>query len=213
MRRPYKHVHRRGSSRTAPTATNDDVIRFSCTLCRMVCMVDAVIVLIFLLVCVFLVTGVAQLFFRTPFVRTSPAVARAMVKLAKLKARETAVDIGAGDAAILLAAERSCSRIRARGYEIGLGIWMMGKLRTLLTGSNVRLLWRDGLKASVRDADVVFLYLGSNMMKECAVKFDKELARGTRVVSNTFRFHDRKPLAQKIVSTWTGKKKIYLYKW
>ena len=179
----------------------------------MLWMVDVSIVLIFLFVCVFLATGIAQIFFRTPFVRTQASVARAMIQLAKLKGKETVVDIGAGDATILLAAERSCPKIRARGYEIGLGIWMMGKLRTFLSGSKVRLLWRDGLKASVRDADVVFLYLGSNMMKECAVKFDKELARGTRVVSNTFRFHDRKPLAQKIVSTWTGKKKIYLYKW
>ena len=179
----------------------------------MLWMVDVSIVLIFLFVCVFLVTGIAQIFFRTPFVRTQAAVARAMVELAELKGKETVVDIGAGDAAILLAAERSCPKIRARGYEIGLGIWMMGKLRTLLTRSNVKLLWRDGLKASVRDADVVFLYLGSNMMKECAAKFDQELKKGTRVVSNTFRFHDREPSAQEIVSTWTGKKKIYLYKW
>src|SRR3989338_7390625 len=179
----------------------------------MLWMVDVSIVLIFLFVCVFLVTGIAQIFFRTPFVRTQAAVARAMVELAELKGKETVVDIGAGDAAILLAAERSCPKIRARGYEIGLGVWIMGKLRTLLSGSNVRLLWRDGLKASVRDADVVFLYLGSNMMKECAVKFDKELARGTRVISNIFFFHDRKPIAQKFFSTWMGKKKIYLYRW
>ncbi len=47
------------------------------------------------------------------------------------------------------------------------------------------------MKADLRNADVIFLYLSPRWMDHLAPKFDRELRPGTRVLSHAFPFRDR----------------------
>lgn len=162
---------------------------------------------------VILITAIGQLFVATPFVPTSRDIAMAMVEAAHLKGKEVVYDLGAGDGAILIQASKMYPGITARGYEIALGVWLIGLVRVLLSRTKVRLYWRDALKQDLRDADVVFLYLMPHMMKRCAKKFDAELRPGTTVISHAFQFHDRTPSQE--ISVPKGKKmrRVFVYRW
>lgn len=151
---------------------------------------------------------------QVPFVPTPRRVALRMVSVAKLNEGDRVYDLGAGDARLLVAAKRACKGIRAVGYELALGAWLLGKCRMWLTGSNVLLKREDFFLHSFQDADVIFLYLTPMFMNALAKKFDGELRPGTRVISHCFQFSDRKPKRTHVVHMplW-GIQKIHVYEW
>ncbi len=173
----------------------------------------AVLALVLLMVVVLLLTILAHLRTATPYGGTPQAVGMAMVHLARLEDGQRVCDIGAGDGRLLIAAKRACSKIQAVGFENALGVWLVGKLRILWSGQKVRLLLRDARKFNFSRADAVFLYVGPEMMRSLLPKFDRELKKGARVVSHSFRFPGRKPVKVEEVSTGKKVKKVYLYRW
>lgn len=173
----------------------------------------AVLALVLLMLGVMAATVLAHLRTSTPYGGTPPAVGTAMVRLAGLRNGQNVCDIGAGDGRLLIAAKRVCRGITAVGFENAPGVWLAGKLRIWLSGTDVRLLLRDARKFDFSRADAVFLYVSPEMMRSLQPKFDRELKKGARVVSHTFRFPGKKPVEVEHVPVGKRVKKVYVYQW
>ncbi len=172
-----------------------------------------VLTAISIVVIVIVLTAIAHILVSTPYGGTPKDVAQAMIRLAEIREGETVCDIGAGDGRILITAKRQNPSIRAIGYEVALGIWLWGKLRIAFSGEDVTLLNRNALRADLSKVDVLFLYVGPQMMRRLLPKLQKELRPGARVVSHVFRFPDRSATVSERVSHGRGSKGAYLYRW
>ena len=169
---------------------------------------------ILLLLAVAFATFVSNVRTRVPFVPTPRSIVRRMVDVADLEEGYRVYDLGAGDARLLTASKRSCRAIRAVGYEVAFGAWLLGKIRIWLTGTNISLRREDFFRHSFHDADVIFLYLTPYIMNALAEKLDRELRPGTRVISHCFQFANRAP--KKTISVdlpFWGTQKIRVYEW
>lgn len=172
-----------------------------------------VLVAVTALLVILVVTGIAHLRTRTPYGGTPRQVRDVMLRMAGLAGRETVVDIGAGDGRLLIAAKRLYPGIRAIGYENALGVWLVGKLRILLSRCDVVFRLRDALRADFSSADVIFVYLGPEMMHALEAKFDRELRPGTRVISHSFRFHGKAPVVDETMPWGRRTKHVLRYEW
>jgi precorrin-6B methylase 2 len=175
---------------------------------------DVLIVLVSVLVLAVFGTMFTHLFIlRVPYVPTSRDVIAVMLRLARLREGQSVYDLGAGDGRVLCAATHACPGIRATGVELVLTIWLLGWIRTRLTGRTVRFRLGDALKQDVRDADVIFVYMMPQFLQKLGERFDVQLRKGTAVISHSFRFPGREPVEQIVVQKLLGPHTVYRYEW
>jgi SAM-dependent methyltransferase len=129
-----------------------------------------------------------------PYVPTSDEVARAMLKLADVKASDVVYDLGSGDGRIVIAAAKEFG---ARGVGIDIDPRRIREANQNAqeagVESRVRFVQADLFKADIKDATVVTLYLLTDVNRRLRPRLLSELKPGTRVVSNTFGMDDWKP--------------------
>lgn len=143
-----------------------------------------------------------------PYVPTPPEVVEGMLDMAALKAGERLIDLGSGDGRIPRAAARRGAD--ALGVEIDAGLVARARSLTRLDGLEARARFtRDDLfTVSLRDADVVTLYLLPDVNERLKPKILNEMKPGARVVSHAFDMGDwppeeRREIADKRVFRWT----------
>lgn len=136
-----------------------------------------------------------------------------MIKAARIKPKETVVDLGAGDARLLIAAKTAVPSINARGCELAPTIWLLGKLRIWLAVKDISLRMGDAFYQDLRDADVVFVYLMPDVLRKLEPKFTKEFKKGTRVISHAFRFKNREPVRTVKVPGRFRDRTVLVYQW
>src|SRR3989339_85343 len=169
-------------------------------------------ILLVLEVC-YIIIMIGLIWSRVPFLPSCTPAVQSMVEHARLRAGETVYDLGAGDGKILIAAKKAEAGIRAIGYEIVPPVWFIGLLQVWFARVDVTLRCGNALKQDLRDADCIFLYLIPVVMPAFQQKFDRELKKGTRVISHAFAFPGRRALEEWSVPTSRSKVKIYSYVW
>lgn len=143
-----------------------------------------------------------------PYVPTPPEVVEGMLDMAVLKAGERLIDLGSGDGRIARAAARRGAS--ALGVEIDAGLVARARSLTRLEGleERARFVRDDLFTVSLRDADVVTLYLLPDVNERLKPKILNEMKAGARVVSHAFDMGDwppdeRREIAGKRVFRWT----------
>jgi len=183
---------------------------------------DIVLIGILILTIILLATMLTSLFLFVPFVPTPNAVVKFMLERAKLSGEETVYDLGCGDARLLIAAKKQAPSIRAIGYELPIGVWMLAKVKVFLAGVPITVRLGNYLRANLRDADVIFLYLVPEVMGRLAKKLEQELKPDTRVISHGFELPgrtpksvERCPLPQWHLFRPKGKEgpRVFVYEW
>jgi len=160
----------------------------------------------FLMLC----TAIVSIFIQVPYVPSKMRVIHKMIKIAKIKKNEVVYDLGCGDGRLLLEAAKT-KKIQAKGYEIAPIPFLLAHLKNLIQRAHVKIYPHNFFKANLKDANVIFCYLGPETMVKLYKKLKKECRKGTRIISNTFSIHDAKP-----VKVWAKDPKqrlpnIYLY--
>lgn len=155
----------------------------------------------------------STVFLKAPFVPTPLKVVRKMIELADLKGTETIYDLGAGDGRLLIEAKRKHPKLKAIGYELSFPVWLFGKLRIWIARLKITFAMKNFLHQDVSDADCIFLYLMPGAMKSLEKKFEKELKKGTKIVSHAFTFPNRKPKKEVMVPWLKGENNLRLYIW
>lgn len=134
---------------------------------------------------------------------------REMLKLAKVKKNEIVYDLGSGDGRVVSIAMKEFGT-KAVGIEKNrLLVWLS---RWIIRKNNlhdkIKIIRGDIFKESLKNADVVLMYLSHKLTQKLKPKFEKELGKGTRIVSASH------PIAgwKEVKKIRTGHFYSYLYK-
>ena len=132
--------------------------------------------------------------FGAPWVPTSPAVAREMLRAASVREGETVLDLGCGHGVISILAAREFGA-RGIGLDIHPGLIWWARWRALVRGVYRKTSFSRAnlLKASLPKADVVTLYLLDGLMNEIREILVRDLEPDTRIVSHGFAFKGIEP--------------------
>ena len=145
---------------------------------------------------------------RAPFVPMEPEVVGRVMDLAKVGKGDVFYELGSGDGRLVIAA--AMQGAEAYGVEIDkLRVWYSRVWIKLLRLKNAKIICEDIFKTDLRKATVVCLYLLQETNERIQEKLEKELKKGTRVVSVAFDFPGWKPV--KIDPRGTIYGPIYLY--
>lgn len=143
-----------------------------------------------------------------PYVPTPPEVVEGMLDMAGVKAGERLIDLGSGDGRIPMAAARRGAS--ALGVEIDSRLVTRARSLAQFAGLEDRARFQraDLFTVSLREADVVTLYLLPRVNARLRPKLLTELRPGARVVSHAFDMGDWTPdlaktIADKNVYLWT----------
>jgi tRNA A58 N-methylase Trm61 len=149
-----------------------------------------------------------------PFVPTPEDVIPKMLALASVKAGETVFDLGSGDGRILIAAARD---FHARAVGVEKRKRLVGeclkKVEELGLSDRVTVTNDSFKNVSLRNADVLALYLSSYILNQLAPKFSEELRPGTRIVNFDYEIPGWTPKRKTEVrpAGWKKNHPMYLY--
>jgi precorrin-6B methylase 2 len=131
-----------------------------------------------------------------PPVPSRPERIQKALQMANLQPNETLYDLGAGDGRVLLIAARDFGA-KAVGLEIGpvqcALIWLRAAASGV--GNQVSVRWENYYKANLKDADVVFVYATSKELVKLAPHLEKQMKKGSRLVSISADFSEWEPSA------------------
>lgn len=133
-------------------------------------------------------------FYGLPPVPTKPERIRKALQLANLQPNEVLYDLGAGDGRVMLIAAREFGA-KAVGIEVGPIQCALIWLRIVASGfvNQIQVKWANFYKADLSGADVVFIYATSKEVMKLAPHLEKQLKKGTRVVSISADFPEWEP--------------------
>ena len=110
-----------------------------------------------------------------------------MLKLAGLRTDELLFDMGAGDGRTVIMAAKAFG---ARGVGVELREDLVKKAQSSIRENElddrVTILNDDMFNVNLTSADVVFLYLTTSANEKIKLKLERDLKRGTRVVSHDY---------------------------
>jgi precorrin-6B methylase 2 len=129
-----------------------------------------------------------------PPVPTKPERIRKALKRANLQPDEVLYDLGAGDGRVLFIAAREFGA-QAVGVEVGPVQCVLIWLRVVANGfgDQIKVQWANFYKADLYDADVVFVYATSKEVRKLAPHLERQLKKGTRLVSISADFPEWEP--------------------
>ena len=145
------------------------------------------------------------------FLPSDDAVVDAMLKLANVRKEDVVYDLGCGDGKIVIAAAKKYGA-RAVGIDIDPARIREANANATAAGVSDRVkfilgdIFDEGVP--IRDATVVTLFLLQSLNKQLRPRLLRELAPGSRVVSNSFDMGEEwPPLRTQQVNNYT----IYLW--
>lgn len=166
------------------------------------------LVLVALLIFIFyaLIFIIIPLFVGASYEGSNSVTTKKIVEFSKIKKGEKIVDLGSGDGRILI--EFAKRGAEAHGFEINpfLVLYSKMKIRNLGLKNKAFVHWKSFWKANLGEFDVVVLFQVGYIMKELKEKLKRELKKGSRIVSNNWKFPHWK--CKKICK---GDTNVYLY--
>src|ERR1700693_555030 len=145
-----------------------------------------------------------------PYVPTTEAAVKAMLKLAEVKRTDIVYDLGCGDGRIVIAAAKEYG---AHGVGIDINPERIQEAKENAAKAGVENLVRfevnDLFAADIHSATVVALYLLPDVNLRLLPKLLNDLKPGTRVVSHDFHMGDWKPEKHELVDASSN---IYLWR-
>ena len=126
--------------------------------------------------------------FGAPFEPTRNKKIRDILKLAKVKKGEKAVDLGSGDGRIVLALAKKGAK--AHGFEVNPLLVLISRYRIKKAGlkNKAFIHWKSFWKTSLKKYDVLILFQFPTIMERLEKKLKKELRPKARVVSYYWKF-------------------------
>ena len=129
-----------------------------------------------------------------PYYPTPETIVQKMLQLGALKAGEKMFDLGSGDGRIvIMAAEKF--HANSVGIELDKELYRqsMDKIQSLRLQKTAKIVNGDVLQQDYSSADLITVYLLPLSNDKVRPVLDKQLKRGTRIVSHDFEFKDWKP--------------------
>lgn len=144
-----------------------------------------------------------DVFLELPYVGAKKESVKNIFQLANIKKGETVVDLGSGDGRLLF--EVANLGAFAIGYEVNPFMIIISSIKRTIKGydQKVKIKNKSMWTADLKIADVVLVYSLVKKMKKFEDFIYKNAKPGTRIIVNTNRFPDKKPIKTR--------DKIFLY--
>ncbi|MCL4398103.1 class I SAM-dependent methyltransferase [Patescibacteria group bacterium] len=152
-------------------------------------------ILVVLGVFIFVVINGYSIIWGAPYVSSTDNRVRKMVAMLGLKKGARVADLGAGNGIIVR--ELLAKGYDAYGYEIS--PWLVWR-----SGLRNRIFLQDYWRADLSGYQAITVYGIPYIMKRLEKKLWKELPKGTKIVSSSFKFPGKKPIKENGF--------VYLYK-
>ncbi|MDR0373639.1 MAG: class I SAM-dependent methyltransferase [Nitrososphaerota archaeon] len=125
--------------------------------------------------------------FIAPFVPSPSSVVEYMLKLADLKSGEILFDMGSGDGRTIIMAAKTFGA-RSIGIELreDLAKKTLSNIHENGLENRATIINDDMFNVNLTSADVVYLYLTTSANEKIKPKLERDLKRGTRVVSHDY---------------------------
>src|SRR5580658_4200238 len=130
----------------------------------------------------------------SPYVASPTRVVDRMLEMATIKPGETVYDLGCGDGRILITA---VERYKARAVGVEISPKLVAKATSAIDRAGVagqaRVMQGDLLEVDLTGADVVTIYLATQLNERLRPRLEKYLKPGARVVSHDYAVPGWKP--------------------
>lgn len=127
--------------------------------------------------------------------------------LLDLKEGERFYELGCGDGRVCLNfAKRSGANVT--GIELSILQWFVANVRKLVSGSSARFRLANAFSVDLSDADALYVFLMPDTYKKIKPKLERELKKGTRVVTYVWPIPGWNPA---YVDRVEGSSDLYLY--
>ena len=147
-----------------------------------------------LLIIVFLI-WISGFISGAPFQTSSNRALTKMIELSKIKKGERVADLGSGNGKIIIEFAKRGAIVT--GFEINpLLVWISRrKIKKLGLQKKVSIKWQNFWNVDLSGFDIILIYQIGYIMKKLEKKLKRELKnlKGTRVVSNMWKFSNIKP--------------------
>ncbi|NQV12593.1 class I SAM-dependent methyltransferase [Candidatus Uhrbacteria bacterium] len=153
-------------------------------------------ILMVVTVVVTMVTG--TILSSAPWVPTSKKISRAMCELADLKPGDKVLDLGCGDASILIVAAREFGA-KCVGVELNPMVALMARIKVRLAGvgDSVTIIRENMFKVDLPDTDVVMMYLLPKATHKIEGRL-KERFKHLTIVSHGFELDTKESKNKKV---------------
>jgi len=150
-------------------------------------------------------------FFSAPFLGTEPKIVQRMLDIANLKKGQVLYDLGSGDGRIVVSA--ALRGAKAVGVELDPLNVLYSRffIKIMKLDKKAIIIRKNFFETSLKEANVVTLFLLNDTNQKLKSKLKKELKPGSRVVSYSFILEGWKPV-KTYLNTDSIFGPIYLYK-
>jgi SAM-dependent methyltransferase len=129
-------------------------------------------------------------------------------RLANLKAGESFVELGCGNARVCRGVKKHHPDAEVTGVELSMLQFGIGWLQNQLSRSGVKMKLANAFKHDLSDTDVVYLFLMPETYEKIRPKFEAELKPGARVISYVWPIPDWEPTE---INESKDSPKLFLY--
>ncbi len=134
---------------------------------------------------------------QVPFIMTPRSVLKDIEKALEIKDDSVVYDLGSGDGRVLIFLSKIKPKAKYIGIENGIFPFLLSKIEIYFkkeqSNPKINILKKDFFEHDLSDATHIFIYLYPNVMDDLLPKFDRELKKGTRLVSLSFQFTNKRP--------------------
>ena len=154
---------------------------------------------------------------RVPFVPVPNSILKDIEHALAIKENSVVYDLGCGDGRILFSLARAIPEAKYIGIENSLFPFLLASVRNWwhkkFTKDNVTIIKQDFFKYDISNATHIVTYLYPNVMDELLTPLEAQLKPCTRLVSVTFKFTLKRPIAEIDLerSKYKLARKMYIY--
>lgn len=145
-----------------------------------------------------------------PYVPTPMGRVRKMVALAKLKKGQRVYDLGCGDGRFVYVAANDYGA-NATGIELSPMVYALAMIRKLFWGSKAQIIFGNFKLRNISDAEVIFCYLLPESLKRLQPEINKQIKKGTKIVSYAFEIPNWKLIHKEERNPGANFAPIYVY--
>ena len=153
--------------------------------------VNLILYSIVILYAVFGFYWILSFFTGAPYYPSNKKAIETMVKASGAKKGLKIAELGSGDGRVAIALAKAGADVTA--IEINPFLTLISRIFAKLRGVDIKVMHKNILGVSYHNFDVAIVYLYPGIMKKLEEKLYKEMPKGSKIISNTFRFKNKQP--------------------